>query len=233
MAKFYGSAVKMGRVGGSVFSIRNGVTIERQYQPNVLNPNTRAQVIARAKLKVLSQLAAILAPILGFRRMGLASPRNIFVKRNYESVTYEDSKANLNLTSVDVSGGLLSLAGVTATRVPDTNVITAIASVGEDIDCVLFAYVGNAQDELRLLKTDIVDVPAGATSVSSTSETAYSARVYVIAYGFRANTEAAKVIFGNLTAPSTDVKDFVEVVRSLPSGNVTLTETRVASLQPA
>ena len=72
-----------GKLGSSVFAVSGGEQIVRQYNPNVSNPNTDAQVAQRAKFKLMSQLAAVLAPGLAFKKDSLVSPRNKFIKKRY------------------------------------------------------------------------------------------------------------------------------------------------------
>lgn len=57
MAKYFGSIVKTGRVGGSVFAVQNGMTIERQYQPIVTNPRTDAQLRQRARMNTAGRFS--------------------------------------------------------------------------------------------------------------------------------------------------------------------------------
>ena len=79
MAKYINNKIKSGRVAGSVFAVRYGEVIERAYNPYVSNPKSEAQVEARAKLKLLSQLAAVVAPVLAMPREGAKTSRNKFV----------------------------------------------------------------------------------------------------------------------------------------------------------
>lgn len=81
-----------GKLGASVFAISGGEQIVRQYNPQVSNPNTDAQVAQRAKMKLMSQLAAALAPALAFKKDGLVSARNQFVSKNIGLCTYDDTQ---------------------------------------------------------------------------------------------------------------------------------------------
>lgn len=77
-----------GKLGASVFAVRKGVQIVRQYTDRVANPNTRPQVEQRAKFKMLSQLAAVVTNDGMFYDTMTpgASMRNEFMKRNMSAV---------------------------------------------------------------------------------------------------------------------------------------------------
>lgn len=53
-----------GKAGAYVFQQYEGMLIAKEYQPNVKNPNTAAQIANRARFKLTSQLVALLKPIL-------------------------------------------------------------------------------------------------------------------------------------------------------------------------
>ena len=77
-----------GKLGASVFAVRKGVQIVREYNDKVGNPNTRPQVVQRAKFKLLTQLAAIIGNkgmLYNVVNPG-ASMRNIFLKKNMSAV---------------------------------------------------------------------------------------------------------------------------------------------------
>lgn len=102
-----------GKMGASVFAVRNGVQIVRQYQGLVINPKTPAQIEQRAKLKLTSQVAAALGPIImGFRGMNPGvSQRNAFVSDLFKrgAITYNsaDSKAVINVSAIKLTNSSL------------------------------------------------------------------------------------------------------------------------------
>lgn len=66
MGKFNGgifSKVK-GKIAGVVFQQYEGLQVGKEYQPNVKNPNTDAQVQSRARFKATSQKIALFSEIL-------------------------------------------------------------------------------------------------------------------------------------------------------------------------
>lgn len=226
MAKYFGSIVKRGKVGGSVFRVRNGVTIESQYQPYVFNPSTVAQVQARAKLKLMSQLSEVFSPMIAFRREGLVSPRNLFVKANYSKATFADTTATFPVEDLDLTGGILAVRSISLTR--GENGIEGRISVGNDISRVVYALFINRDDELILYKTGSA-VPVNDAVVIS-EQGVFSVAMYLVAYGIRDNTEAARVAFGNIAVPSLSVDAILTVMRTLTRADISLTETAVAKM---
>lgn len=94
-----------GKLGSSVFATVAGKQIVRQYQPNVSNPSTAGQVAQRAKMKLMSQVAASMSPVIAMRRNGLQSGRNVFIKKNFTQVSYQSDTAQVNLEGIQLTDG--------------------------------------------------------------------------------------------------------------------------------
>lgn len=101
-----------GKIGGMVFSSTGGAVIAREYNPNVSNPNTTAQVNQRAKLKLLSQIAAALAPVIVIPKEGLKSSRNLFIKKNFSSVDAESGIAQVTYENLQITAGNAALPAI-------------------------------------------------------------------------------------------------------------------------
>lgn len=228
MAKFYNSRVKTGKLAGSVFSIRNGETIERAYQPIVANPNTPAQIEARAKLKLMSQLAAVMAPVIAIPRMGAVSSRNRFTQENYGKTSYASNQATIDLLQVSLTKSVVGLVPLNVTRAGESLKVSLFYGVPAGLSRMVYSvFVKQSDNTIRFLTSQVVDEP-GADNTFDANITMDSASYDVIIYGYgvRDNTEAAKVTFGNMEVPSAaDVAQLI-VNRSLTESDVTLTETR-------
>lgn len=100
----------VGKLGASVFTVRKGQQVVRQYQPVVSNPNTGDQVRVRAMFSLLTKNAKLLSGAFGFKVSGLETQRNAFIKANYGvSVMMpepEDSAALIDYSRVVLSSGL-------------------------------------------------------------------------------------------------------------------------------
>lgn len=220
MAKIYGLFGSMtGKLADVVMSVRNGEQIARKYQPVVFNPNTEAQVANRAKLKTLSQLSAVMAPVIGFRKQGAVSPRNLFVKANHGVVAYADDTATVNLPDVKVTSGVLAF-NLNAAFATGNHTFTA--TVGSDIDRVVFGVFVKPGDELRLVQVSS-EIP---TDGVATLTVASGQPLYCVAYGIRFNSEAARVLYGNMEATSPLSAVQLLVSSSLNEQDVTLTESK-------
>lgn len=95
-----------GKLGASVWTVRKGVQVVREYTNRVSNPNTRPQMEQRAKFKLLTQLSAIVADAMSFTTMTPGqSQRNIFMKRNMNAVEvpFSGSSALLKVGDVELS----------------------------------------------------------------------------------------------------------------------------------
>ena len=101
-----------GKIGGMVFSSTGGQVIAREYNPNVSNPNTSKQVDQRAKLKLLSQIAAALAPVIVIPKEGLKSSRNLFIKKNFSSVDAESGIAQVTYENLQITAGNAALPAI-------------------------------------------------------------------------------------------------------------------------
>lgn len=228
MAKFYGSAVKTGKLGGSVFAIRYGETIERQYQPVIANPSTALQVAARAKLKMLSQLAAVIAPTIAMPRVGTMSSRNMFTKVNYPLAVYANNEANINIPLVQLTKSTVALSSVSASRSNDGISVGVVNNPG--LDRVVYVIIGKGSGgKLRLIETAVVS-EAGSDNSFRTTMTGATSQLFVLAYGVRDNTDAARAVFGNLISPDAEMIAKVITSRTLLETDVTLTETRGTSV---
>lgn len=234
MAKFYGSIVKRGKVGASVFVVRNGVTIERQYQPAVFNPNTQKQVAARAKLKALSQLSEVMASVIAMPRRGLVSARNLFTKANYGAVSFVDNEASIALTSVKITEGILSLPTLQLGR-GTTGISAQLSVAAPEYDRVVYAmFRRNPDNSLLYVTSAVIEKGTDTAPVYATTlETSYTTQAFVVyAYGVRDNSEAARVAFGNVSVPSAEMVASLIVSRTLLESDISLSETVAAISAP-
>lgn len=226
MAKFYGGNVKVGKKGDAVFRVRFGETIESQYQPIVANPSTELQVQSRAKLKLASQLSAVLAPVVAIKRIGSKSPRNLFVKTNYPLLSYNGSAAEANLNGIQLTKSVVAMVNFNADRTSGNKIAVELnQGAAATIDRVVYVEcVKQSDNSLRLIGSSVVEV-AGADGKFA-GELPYSSEpVVILAYGVRDNNDRSKAVFGNMTAPTAEEVARLVVSRQLLASDTTLTET--------
>lgn len=226
MAKIFGlNGVLSGRQGYTVFAVRNGVNIARKYQPIVSNPKSASQVEGRAKLKLLSQLSAVLGSNIAIPREGDVSPRNIFTKVNYPAVSYAGNQAQITLENVKITRSAVGLSRLIASR--EGNVLSVSLSNSENsLDAVMYVLV-NKRNNNSIAVLASSSVPKGSDAHFPTTFPADpSEECVVYAYGIRNNTEKARVAYGNLTSAPAEAFAKLITSRVLTSSDVTLTETR-------
>lgn len=221
MAKIQGLTGKMsGKMGSVVFRVRQGEQIVTQYNPIVKNPNTEAQSTQRVAFKLMSQVAAAMAPAIINRpaRQG-QSARNRFVQQNFPLVVGDDTNAKiamerLKLTSSSTYLGIISV---------DSNVVT-VEGIPANITKVRFVEVSYLQngDTNKPVVTRIRDVDVEGEEATFSTNAGHT----VLAYGLIPTSGAAKVALDNIGVTSNE--PFVAQVnleRLVSTGQVAVTET--------
>lgn len=226
MAKIYGLFGSMqGKVADVVMAVRNGEQIVRKYQPIVSNPKSAAQVASRARLKLMSQLSAVMAPYIAIPRAGAVSTRNLFVKNNYQLSSYDNNQAEINLPSVKLTKSVVAFPALGGTRNGSTlNLGMPITEI--DVNRVVYIVFAKTNNELRAVGSVVADNkgdqqnPWPAQLVVDTND-----ELVAYAYGVRDNTESASVKFGNMATVTAESIAKLVVSRVLTENDVTLTDT--------
>lgn len=228
MAKYYNNKIKTGRVAGSVFAVRNGEVIERAYNPIVLNPKSEAQVEARAKLKLLSQLGAVLGGDLAIAKQGNVSARNIFTRVNYPSVVFENGVADIPMTSIQLTASAIGLPALNVSRGAQTatTLNASLVVPTNAVDHMVYVVLGRDADGALTIYRSVYKADPGVDNNFYTAiENVPSAALVVLGYGISVRSERAKAVFGNITADM--VNHIVSLItsRTLTDGDVVMTKT--------
>lgn len=231
MAKIYGLFGAMtGKLADTVMSVRNGEQLARKYQPIVYNPSTAAQVAQRAKLKLMSQLSAIMGPYIAIPRQGSVSSRNLFTKRNFRYTTYAEDQADITLADIQLTVSAVSFSPVSAVR--SGNNLTVSHVYDNTVNRVVYVIFKKREDgTLAFYGDHVVDEP-GEGSTWEFQFYAPAEECVVYSYGIRDNNDAARAKFGDLQALTAESVAKLLVTRTLTESDVTLTET-VATVVPA
>lgn len=207
-----------GKLGSSVFAVSGGEQIVRQYNPNVSNPSTDAQVAQRAKLKLMSQIAASLSGILAFKKNGLVSARNLFIKKNIELCDFEDGKATVNVPDIAITPGMsnapsYSVAAGTGDTIDVTGSFPALGGVKK---AVVASVIVNFDDTLLVDDVKIVDVADDGTFTANVKKNADGQ--YIFAYGLKFASSDAYTRYQNYVATVVNQEAYVDsLVRDLIS----------------
>lgn len=159
-----------GRLGASVFTVRKGEQIVREYNDKVKNPNTRLQVEQRAKFKLLSQLAAAVgsAGMYFSTAVGNVTKRNEFVRLNMPLATVA---AGTDVATIDLNAVRLTSGGFVF-PVPQYNMVTREITVSlaglDDVAGAVIAYVGTPEAGKVTGATIRVEAADGAETITAT-----------------------------------------------------------------
>lgn len=218
-----------GKLGSSVFAISGGEQVVREYNPNVSNPNTDAQVAQRAKLKLMSQLGAALAPAMGFAKKGLVSARNQFVSNNIRLANYRGNSASVNLDELQLTPSNLYFPDLSYTTANNTLSITLAAAASGDVKRVAYyLYKQTDNDKLEYVVSKIV-TEAGEGRTFPTSFGTDGGEFIVYAYGIKDNSVNATIRYENYMSSVADTEATLAVQTLLRSADYAFTKS-VATL---
>lgn len=183
-----------GKLGSSVFAVSGGEQIVRQYNPNVSNPSTDAQVEQRAKLKLMSQLAAAFASVIAIPKKGLISARNQFISKNIGLATFANDQASFPLEQLQLTLGAAVLPTLFWERGNNGVINVRLQSnYGAFADKVVWVFAEWAEgDIIRVLSSGIADAGANGLFEAILSGSDNSGFIYAYAVKFASTSEKAK-----------------------------------------
>lgn len=200
-----------GKLGSAVFSVTSGEQIVRQYQPVVTNPSTTAQVNVRARLKLISQLSAVMNDVIAIPRQGNVTSRNIFVRDNYGKTNASNGQATVDLAAISLTRGGMQIPAVIAERNEDSSIDVALAMKADQLvsRVVYIMFYRNNQGELQLVDSAVVET-AGEQGTFPWSFPYQQQDVIIYAYGIFDKNSKATASFGNYTvATGTQVASLI------------------------
>lgn len=230
MAKVYGIQGNIvGKIANSVYAVVKGVNIVRAYNGSPANPQTSLQVASRARLKLLSQLTAAIAPIIAFKREGLKTARNVFVSKNYDITSFNSTTevAEVDLGNVDLSGGLVDLPPIALVARDQASVTVGLLYDTDVFDFVIYGGVTvESNGKIMPIKPYRVNRQGTAPDdfdhvITGLTETATG---FIYAVGYRLNDDASKAKYAQLTASGQNAN--ILVSRLMTELNVTPSITR-------
>lgn len=220
-----------GKAGGFVFSTVAGQTIGREYNPNVANPSTSAQVNQRAKMKLMSQLAAVMAPVIVIPKEGLKSSRNLFIKKNFESAVASDGVAQITYENIQLTNGN---AGLPAIHIQRSQADGVLVNLTERCDAavsrvVYILYMKTSENTLQYVASTIVS-NAGSAGTFPGVLPYTTGDICVFAYGMKdLNAKATAVYEDYNVATGEDIAQ-LSMTRKLSLSDYQFTKTRGTTL---
>lgn len=219
------AGIAVGKVGAIVYSVRNGQQIARQYQPNVANPNTNAQLGARSRLKLLSQLSQVLSTVIVARRSGAQSARNVFTRINYPFTSWDGAQAQIGLANIQLTDSSLPLSGFDVTRADGRISMVLQEDMSALYDNVVYVILAK-QSSGGLLPVGSVIAAPGGDGVFAASDVDPVVDCVVCAYGVRETSSAARAAFADYALMSASDVASVAASRLLSVGDLVFSETR-------
>lgn len=216
-----------GKLGSSVFAISGGEQIVRQYNPNVSNPSTDAQVEQRAKLKLMSQLAAALAPGIAFKKNGLVSARNQFISANIGKTTFSQDGAHIELSKLDLTGGARFLPELAVGQVSAQDTDVALASAADaNVQAVVYVLAEYSDgEEISNIDVKVVSTP-GNNRLFSAQLMGIQATGILLAYGVVSPSSAKGINYDNYSVYEDGITASAFVIRKLISAGAEFTQTK-------
>lgn len=216
-----------GKVGAVVYSVNSGVQIAREYNPTVKNPNTDSQVQQRSRLKLASQLAAALAPVIAIPREGLVTPRNAFIKKNMIFISAVSSGAQISYENIQLTSGVTGLPAITATRTQDGRLVVSLTSdASKSVSRVVYIfYRKTSENQLQFVDSLIETIP-GDDGKFKGEIVDFDGDIIIWAYGIKDSSAKASANYGNYDVfTGEDIAKLV-ISRKISSGDYQFTQTR-------
>lgn len=220
-----------GKVGSMVYSVSGGQMIAREYQPNVANPSTQLQVDQRAKMKLMSQVAAALAPVIAIPKEGLKSSRNLFIKKNFENASASDGVAQVTYENLQLTNGNAGLPAIQIHREAASGV-----SVNLEERCdaavtrvVYILYRKTSEATLQYVQSIIVSAPGGEGKFPGTL--VYTeGDIVVFAYGMKDLNARATAKYSDYNVKNGEDIATLTLTRRLSLSDYQFTQTRGTTL---
>lgn len=222
----------MGKIGSIVFSTSGGYTIAREYNPHVANPNTQAQVNQRARMKLMSQLSAVLDPVIAMQKEGLVSKRNKFVSRNFGLCYVSNGDAQVSYENLQLTNGNAAIPPIVY-EVDEISLISTLklsenAEASVSRVCYII-YRKTSDGSLQLVNSQIVNT-AGADGLFPWEIGEIPADNYVFfAYGMKDLSAKASAQYGNLQVSTANDLATLIASRTLSTADYQFTQTRGAT----
>lgn len=227
-----------GKIGSVVFSTSGGSIIAREYNPNVANPNTMAQINQRARMKLMSQLSASLSPVLAMTKDGLVSKRNKFTKLNFPASYALNGVAQITYENVQITEGNTSLPALIAAGVVSSDhmnlqvglSVQPSATINRVVYCL---FKKSNEGKLEYISSSIIATREGPTIAiwfSAVFNTLPLAEYVVFAYGMSDTSERASATYGNLNVVTASDLAKLIATRAISFSDYQFTQTRAITI---
>lgn len=227
-----------GKLGSVVFSTSGGSIIAREYNPNVANPNTMAQINQRARMKLMSQLSASLSPVLAMTKDGLVSKRNKFTKLNFPASYALNGTAQITYENVQITEGNTALPALSAEGVISNDqmnlAVTLSSEPSATINRVVYCLFKKSNEgKLEYITSQIAttrDTSAISGFFMAIFETLPIAEYVIFAYGMSDTSERATATYGDLNVVTASDLARLVATRAISFSDYQFTQTRAVTI---
>lgn len=228
-----------GKVGGLVYATSGGEQIVREYNPNVSNPSTQAQVDQRARMKLMSQLSAALSPVLAMTKDGLVSKRNKFTKLNFPASYALNGTAQITYENVQITEGNTAIPALIGGGQIENNKITIAsgfqqepsANINRTVYCLFRkSNEGKLEYVESIIQTERVP-EEGVAFFLVHFEDLPIAEYVVFAYGMSDTSERATAHYGDLNVVTASDLARLVATRAISFSDYQFTQTRAITIQ--
>lgn len=227
-----------GKVGGLVYATSGGEQIVREYNPNVANPSTQAQVDQRARMKLMSQLSASLSPVLAMTKDGLVSKRNKFTKLNFPASYALNGTAQITYENVQITEGNTALPALLAAGVvsADTMMIGVAISTNPSaqINRVVYCLFRKTNEGKLEYVTSVIAETRVSQQPTGYFEHAFTllpvAEYVIFAYGMSDTSERATAHYGDLNVVTASDLARLVATRAISFSDYQFTQTRAVTI---
>lgn len=224
-----------GKLGASVWTVRKGVQIVREYTDKVTNPNTPAQIGQRAKFKLLTQLSAVVAGDgMFFRNINPGeSMRNAFMRANMPAVTLSPTGdvALLNVGAVVLTDGHTTAPSASFNRTTGTLSVDLSSDAMSDIAGIGYAVITLPEVGRVIGYSARAEKADKATSITATivAPPALKNKTNVLVWGYRFADANARARYEDIAASESANVVSLEFERMLRDGLIEPTQTVIAN----
>lgn len=216
----------VGKIENIVVSQMGGISVARAYQPNVSNPKTDKQVDQRARLKLASQIAAAMSPVIAIPKNGLISSRNAFIRKNMDLITAIKGTAQMMFAKIQLTNGSIPLPAVGATFLANNHLVFELTTApGDSVSRVVYSLFKKTVDgKLQFFKSYVTEDP-GTDGLYTTDVEGLDGEIAVYAYGIKDLSSASKVKYDSYNiASGEDIAKLVST-RTMNASDYQFTKT--------
>lgn len=198
---------QLGKVAGAVSAViassYGGAVILRSRNPKKKQVNSVAQMESRAKLKLLGQIAAELAPVIVIPHTDNVSSRNLFIKKNYNLAYCNEDSAQLTYENLQITGGMAGLPPIFVQREPSKGVQVRLAEdMQSGVDRVVYILYKKTIAERLVFVDSVIAHEAGADKLYPAVLPYTEGDIIILAYGMKDVSAAGSVKYSETKVSS-------------------------------